>query len=153
MANELFVDPPVNPVRRRIMQAVRGANTKPERRVRSALFVRGYRFRKNVRKLPGTPDIVFEARRIAIFVHGCFWHRHSHCRYATSPRTRREFWQTKFDQNVARDAENRRALEKAGWTVLEVWGCQVKSGIYLGALLARLGPPRMTAGTGGSFPI
>jgi DNA mismatch endonuclease (patch repair protein) len=145
MASEQFVNPPVNPVRRRIMQAVRGANTAPERAVRSALFVRGYRFRKNVRKLPGTPDVVLEARKIAIFVHGCFWHRHADCRHSTMPRTRRDFWQAKFDRNVTRDAENRRALEEAGWTVLEIWGCEVKSSDYLVRLLSRLGPPRATA--------
>jgi DNA mismatch endonuclease, patch repair protein len=145
LAKEQFVDPPVDPVRRRIMQAVRGASTTPERAVRSALFARGYRFRRNVRTLPGTPDLVLGARKIAIFVHGCFWHRHPGCCYATTPKTRCDFWQTKFDRNVKRDAEKRRELEEAGWTVLEIWGCEVKSGGYLEPLLARLGPPRATA--------
>jgi DNA mismatch endonuclease (patch repair protein) len=128
------------------MQAVRSENTAAERAVRSALFTRGYRFRKNVRNLPGTPDIVLGARRMAIFVHGCFWHRHADCRHATTPKTRRDFWQLKFESNVARDAENRRALQEAGWTVVEIWECEVKSGGYLEPLLGRLGAPRATAG-------
>jgi DNA mismatch endonuclease (patch repair protein) len=126
-----------------MMRSVRRANTRPEVAVRKALFDRGYRYRLHVKGLPGTPDIVFPGRNIALFVHGCFWHRHAGCRYATTPKTRVEFWNDKFRANQRRDAQSRAKLEKLGWRVIEVWECDVKSGAYLTSLLDELGPPRM----------
>lgn len=108
-----------------LMARVRERNTKPELAVRRLLFSLGYRFRLHRRDLPGTPDIVFPARRKVIFVHGCFWHRHKGCQKATTPKTRQEFWTEKFRQNIERDAKNLSELEKKGWQSLVVWECQV----------------------------
>ncbi|MBB2156534.1 DNA mismatch endonuclease Vsr [Gluconacetobacter diazotrophicus] len=109
------------------MSRIKGRNTRPELVLRSLLHRAGFRFRLHAKQLPGRPDIILPRYRTAIFVHGCFWHRHPGCRYATTPSTRREFWQTKFDGNVSRDARNQAALEAAGWTVLTVWECELKS--------------------------
>ncbi|WP_183097108.1 very short patch repair endonuclease [Mesorhizobium sp. YM1C-6-2] len=109
------------------MSRIRGRDTAPEMLLRSLLHRAGFRFRLHARQLPGRPDVVLPRYRTAIFVHGCFWHRHPGCRNATTPTTRREFWQEKFDGNVSRDARNRIALEAAGWTVLTVWECKLKA--------------------------
>jgi len=109
------------------MSRIRGRDTGPELRLRSLLHRAGFRFRLHAKKLPGRPDIVLPKYRMAIFVHGCFWHRHSGCRNATTPSTRAEFWQEKFDTNVRRDARNRADLEAAGWTVMTVWECELKA--------------------------
>ncbi len=108
------------------MSRIRGRDTKPELLVRSLLHRLGYRFRLHRRHLPGTPDIVLPKYRTVIFVHGCFWHRHPGCRYAYTPKSRVEFWKTKFAANVDRDARTRRALEQAGWQVLVVWECELR---------------------------
>jgi len=110
-----------------IMAAVHSKDTKPELAVRSLVHALGYRFRLHVASLPGKPDLVFPGRRKIIFVHGCFWHRHARCRYATSPKTRPEFWQEKFCTNVARDRRTRRELKKLGWSILTVWQCELKN--------------------------
>ena len=109
------------------MSRIRGRNTGPELRLRSLLHRAGFRFRLHAKQLPGSPDVVLPKYRTAIFVHGCFWHRHPGCRNATKPSTRREFWQEKFDANVSRDARNQAALEAAGWTVLTIWECELKA--------------------------
>ncbi|MBA2934995.1 DNA mismatch endonuclease Vsr [Sphingomonas sp. CGMCC 1.13654] len=121
--------------RSRIMRAVRRANTRPEIVVRRLLHRMGLRFRLHRRGLPGTPDIVLPGRHTAIFVHGCFWHRHSGCRMASMPKTRIDFWQQKFDRNVERDRDNERALVDQGWRVLTVWECETRD---LEALAERL---------------
>lgn len=110
-----------------IMAAVHSKDTKPELTVRSLVHALGYRFRLHVASLPGKPDLVFPGRRKIIFVHGCFWHRHARCRYATSPKTRSDFWQEKFLTNVARDRRTRRELKKLGWSILTVWQCELKN--------------------------
>lgn len=109
------------------MSRIKGHDTGPELRLRSLLHRAGFRFRLHAKKLPGRPDIVLPKYQGAIFVHGCFWHRHPGCRNTTTPSTRREFWQEKFDDNVSRDTRNRAALEAAGWTVLTVWECELKA--------------------------
>lgn len=109
------------------MSRISGRNTGPELRLRSLLHQAGFRFRLHPKQLPGRPDVVLPKHRTVIFVHGCFWHRHPGCRNTTTPSTRREFWQEKFDGNVSRDARNRAALEAAGWTVLTVWECELKA--------------------------
>lgn len=108
------------------MRSVRGKNTTPEMKVRSALHRAGYRFRLHRKDLPGRPDVVLPGYKAVVFVHGCFWHRHPGCRAASSPSTRSAFWQDKFARNVARDRLVIGALENAGWRVHVVWECETK---------------------------
>ena len=109
------------------MSQIRSKDTKPERIVRSFLHTSGYRFRLHQHSLPGVPDIVLPRFRVAIFVHGCFWHRHSNCRYATCPRNNKRYWRQKLAGNVLRDQKNIKALKSAGWHVITIWECQIKS--------------------------
>lgn len=109
-----------------IMSRIRGQNTKPELIVRRLAHRLGYRFRLHRRDLPGTPDLVFPGRRKVLFVHGCFWHRHSGCRFAYQPKSNVSRWKAKFEGNVARDIRVRKALEQAGWSVLTVWECETR---------------------------
>lgn len=111
--------------RSRCMSLIRGKDTKPERIIRSMVSALGYRYRLHVKKLPGTPDLVFVSLRKVIFVHGCFWHRHS-CRRAALPATRREWWAAKLAGNRRRDDRNVRKLRSLGWRVLVVWECQLR---------------------------
>lgn len=112
--------------RSRMMAGIKGRNTKPEMLVRRFLHANGYRFRLHRRDLPGSPDIVLPKFMTCIFVHGCFWHRHPGCRYATTPKTNGDFWAKKFESNVERDIRSKAALEEAGWSVLVVWECEIK---------------------------
>jgi DNA mismatch endonuclease (patch repair protein) len=113
-----------------IMRGIRGKDTKPEHAVRRALHALGYRFRLHVARLPGTPDLVFSGRRCVVFIHGCFWHRHS-CRKGRSrPTTRADFWERKLAGNQARDAKCRRKLQRLGWSVVTVWECQLTPGRF-----------------------
>ena len=110
------------------MSRVRSRNTKPEIMVRSILHRMGYRFTvrgPRNRDLPGRPDIVLPRHRAAVFVHGCFWHRHAGCSAASHPGTRQEYWRKKFENNVARDQRHQRALKKTGWRIRVVWECQI----------------------------
>ena len=101
----------VSPAKRsQMMAGIKGKNSLPETLVRKALFAMGYRFRLHRRDLPGTPDIAMPGRKIAIFVHGCFWHAHQGCKYAKTPSTRTEFWISKLQANAARDRRNADAL-------------------------------------------
>jgi len=111
--------------RSEIMARVRGKNTVPEMRVRRLVYSMGYRYRLHVRSLPGTPDLVFRKARKLIFVHGCFWHRHTGCVLARWPKSRTSFWREKLQANKARDRRNLRRLRRAGWRVLVVWECQL----------------------------
>jgi DNA mismatch endonuclease (patch repair protein) len=106
------------------MSRIRSKDTKPERVVRHWLFVHGYRYRKNVRKLPGSPDIVMRKYSVCIFIHGCFWHGHEHIRF---PQTNAEFWHNKIMRNKDRDARNKQQLMSMGWNIITVWECQLKS--------------------------
>jgi DNA mismatch endonuclease, patch repair protein len=127
--------PPVDPKRSALMARVRQAGTKPEILVWEAAKQLGLAMLRNVRRLPGSPDIVFPASRKAIFVHGCFWHRHPGCARTTTPKTRAMYWQEKFRANRLRDARARAALRRLGWKSMVVWECQTVSE---GALRARL---------------
>ena len=108
------------------MSRVKGKNTTPEMRVRRAAHASGLRFRLHRKDLPGKPDLVFPKFRVAMFVHGCFWHRHNACSKASMPKSRTEFWRDKFDANVSRDARVEAELEALGWRVVTIWECETK---------------------------
>jgi DNA mismatch endonuclease (patch repair protein) len=126
----------LDPARRSTLMArVRSKNTKPEMTVRQALHALGFRYRLHARGLPGSPDLVFPARRKAIFVHGCFWHGHD-CRYGLAqPKSNVAFWRTKLEANMARDARVKRKLRAAGWSVATVWECAVRRDAWLTRIL------------------
>jgi DNA mismatch endonuclease, patch repair protein len=109
------------------MSRIRSSNTKPELLVRHFLFAQGYRYRINVKNLPGKPDIVLPKHRTIIFVHGCFWHGHANCKYFKIPQTRTEWWTNKINTNKANDAKAIKALKKDGWKVMVVWECGLKA--------------------------
>jgi len=106
------------------MAAVKHKDTQPELIVRSIAHRLGYRFRIHRRDLPGRPDLAFPRYRLALFVHGCFWHRHEGCKRTTTPKTNHDFWQVKFAANIARDARKTHELESQGWRVCIIWECQ-----------------------------
>lgn len=112
--------------RSRMMAAIGSRDSVPEITLRKALHARGLRYRLHVRTLPGTPDIVFPRFRAVCFVHGCFWHRHFECRYATTPATRQKFWEAKFRANVQRDKRNQADLLESAWRVAVVWECALR---------------------------
>lgn len=110
------------------MSRIKGKNTKPEELVRKYLFSQGFRYRKNVRPLPGSPDIVLPKYKTAIFVNGCFWHGHVGCKYFVWPENNAEFWRKKITANIERDSRNIKLLEQTGLRVLIVWECELKKG-------------------------
>lgn len=109
------------------MSRIRSRNTKPEMIVRSLVHRSGYRFRLHRKDLPGTPDIVLPRYRTVIFVHGCFWHRHTGCSRCSTPSTNQQYWLPKFQRNVAKDKVSQRQLRRMGWRVVVVWECEVKN--------------------------
>ena len=121
-----------------LMARIRGKDTGPERAVRSLVHGLGYRFRLHGPHLPGRPDLVLPRLRTAIFVHGCFCHRHRGCRHATTPTARRRFWLTKFERNVERDRRAAASLRRLGWSVITVWECQLRHPERVRSRLARL---------------
>ena len=116
----------VSEQRSRNMSAIKSKNTKPEIAVRKVLHSMGYRFRLHSKDLPGSPDIVLPKYKTVIFVHGCFWHRHENCKYASTPKTRQEFWEAKFRENINRDKLNQENLFSKGWKIIIVWECEIK---------------------------
>jgi DNA mismatch endonuclease (patch repair protein) len=113
-------------LRSRIMRSVRQKGTAPELAVGRFLYANGVRYRKNVRTIPGSPDFCNQTRRFAIFVHGCFWHRHPGCRLSTTPKQNAKFWKTKFVDNVRRDRQKERELAGRGFDVRIVWQCEAR---------------------------
>lgn len=119
----------VEPVTRsRMMAGIKSRDTKPEMIVRRALHAAGFRYRLHDRRLPGRPDIVLPKWRAVVLIHGCFWHRHAGCRYATKPTSNQIFWEDKFTQNEKRDERDQKTLEALGWRIAIVWECGLKSG-------------------------
>lgn len=123
------------------MSQVKGKNTKPELIVRKFLHANGYRYRLHVKDLAGKPDVVLPKYKTIIFVHGCFWHRHTGCKYATVPKTRTDWWLNKINTNKANDKKAVQKLIKEGWQIITIWECQLKkdkSAPTLEKLLKRL---------------
>lgn len=108
------------------MSMIKSTGTKPEEMVRKYLFSKGLRYRKNVRSLPGKPDIVLRKYKTVVFVNGCFWHGHSNCKYFVMPKSNVEFWQEKISRTIMRDSEAYDKLLDLGWNVLTIWECQLK---------------------------
>ena len=117
----------VSEQRSRNMSAIKSKNTKPEIKVRKVLHSMGYRFRLHSKNLPGSPDIVLLKYKTVIFVHGCFWHRHQNCKYASTPKTRQEFWNKKFNENINRDKINQENLSSKGWKIIIIWECEIRN--------------------------
>ncbi len=117
----------VSEQRSRNMSAIKSKNTKPEIKVRKVLHSMGYRFRLHSKNLPGSPDIVLPKYKTVIFVHGCFWHRHQNCKYASTPKTRQEFWNKKFNENINRDKINQENLSSKGWKIIIIWECEIRN--------------------------
>ena len=111
--------------RTKIMRSIISKSTNPELVLRRFLFSKGFRYRKNYNKLPGRPDIVFISRKIAIFVHGCFWHQHKDCEITNKPRSNTTFWKEKFSKNLERDKRNQKDLEDMGWDPKVIWECEI----------------------------
>jgi DNA mismatch endonuclease (patch repair protein) len=120
------------------MSQIRSKNTTPEKIVRSALHGLGLRFRLESTHLPCRPDIILAKHKTVIFVHGCFWHRHSGCKYSYKPKTRVDFWEDKFRQNIQRDLKNEASLKELGWNVVTIWECETKDADKLAAILKNL---------------
>jgi DNA mismatch endonuclease (patch repair protein) len=121
--------------RSQVMSRVKGKDTRPEWRVRRFMWSRGLRYRLHAKQLPGKPDLIFSGRRIAIFIHGCFWHRHPNCPNARMPKSRLHFWEPKLAINAERDRANLEALERDGWTVMTIWECETRDQQRLASLV------------------
>jgi len=113
--------------RSNIMSKIRGQNTKPEELVRKFLFSKGFRYRINDKRYPGTPDIVLPKYRMIIFVNGCFWHGHENCKAAKLPKTNLQTWKRKILDNISRDEKNIAKLKKEGWKIIIIWQCEIKN--------------------------
>ena len=114
--------------RSRVMSRIRAKDTGPELLLRRVIHARGFRFRLHAVTLPGKPDLVFPRYKAACFVHGCFWHRHPGCRFATTPASNSDYWRPKLERNEARDVQNREKLLELGWRVAVIWACALRSG-------------------------
>jgi len=129
----------VSPAQRsELMAKVGQRDTGPELAVRKQLFAAGFRFRLHCRDLPGRPDIVLRRHNLAIFVHGCFWHRHPGCKRASSPKSRQHFWMKKFAENVDRDKRVKARLRRVGWRVWTIWECEAKKSVRLTRRVRRI---------------
>jgi DNA mismatch endonuclease (patch repair protein) len=133
------------------MSRIKAKNTSPELLVRSALHKMGYRFRIHSSRLPGKPDIILHKYKTAIFVHGCFWHRHSRCKRATFPKSNQDYWRKKFAGNIRRFDEIKTQIEKLGWNVLVIWECETKNESKLHDIISRKFKKTAPANTAGKF--
>jgi DNA mismatch endonuclease (patch repair protein) len=125
-------------IRSQIMSRISGKETKPEILVRKFLFSKGFRYRKNVKKLPGSPDVVLPKYRTVIFVNGCFWHGHESCRKANLPTSNNEFWRKKILGNKERDINNTSELRRLGWSVVVIWQCELRNNVMAQNTFGRL---------------
>lgn len=119
------------------MSQIKGKNTKPEILVRRFLHARGFRYRLHDKSLPGKPDLVLPKYKTVIFIHGCFWHGHAHCRYYVVPKTRTEWWLNKINTNIANDQKAEAQLTEMGWRIITIWECELKKAV-LDDTLAKL---------------
>lgn len=133
------------------MARIRSKNTTPERKIRSALFKMGFRYRKCVKDLPGTPDIVLKKFKAVIFVNGCFWHHHAGCFKAVIPKTNRVYWEQKIQGNVAKDLTNTVALQALGWRVITIWECEINSD--LSSVMSKIITFLRQGASGGKAPL
>lgn len=124
-----MLNPPILSQRSFNMSMIKGKDTKPELLVRRFLFGNGFRYRVNVRSLPGKPDIVLRKYGVVIFINGCFWHGHENCKYFKIPKTRTDWWKDKIERNIKRDTKVRDELRQIGWRTMVIWECQLKSKI------------------------
>jgi DNA mismatch endonuclease, patch repair protein len=138
----LYMDIVTKTKRSFIMSKVPQKQSKQELLVSKFLFSKGYRYRKNYKTLPGSPDIAITKQKIAIFVHGCFWHGHLNCQYSKRPTSNIEYWEKKIDENIKRDNDKIDKIEKLGWKVIIIWQCELKNssmqGFTLNSLLHQL---------------
>lgn len=131
------------------MSRIKGKNTKPEILVRKHLYSNGFRYRLNVKKLPGTPDIVLKKYRTVIFINGCFWHGHKGCKYFVIPKTKKEWWTDKIRKTQERDLKHQSKLKMIGWNIVVIWECQLKKNVQettlseLNYLLNKIFPDRV----------
>jgi DNA mismatch endonuclease (patch repair protein) len=128
-------------IRSKNMAAIKGKNTRPEMLVRKFLHANGFRYKLHDKNLPGKPDIVLPRYKTVIFVHGCFWHGHSNCKYYVVPKTRTDWWLNKINGNIANDTKASQALKKIGWKIITIWECNLKPAKVektLNALLKKL---------------
>lgn len=126
------------------MSRIRSKDTSIEVKVRKWLFHNGYRYRKNVKFLPGKPDVVLNSYKTIVFIHGCFWHRHPGCKDSTTPKTRTDFWNAKFERNIVNDKKHQSELEKMGYHVIVVWECEITKHFYetMERIADELGEPK-----------
>ena len=117
----------ISSARSKNMSAIKSKNTKPEIEVRKLLHSMGFRFRLHRKDLPGSPDIFLPKFKTVIFVHGCFWHRHENCKYSSTPKTRVQFWEKKFNSNILRDLENQKKIKDKGLRSIIIWECELKN--------------------------
>ena len=116
----------VTPVKRsKIMRSIKSKDTKPEIILRKYLYTKGLRYRMNYKKLPGRPDLVFIGNKLAVFIHGCFWHQHDNCKITNKPRSNTKFWEDKFTKNLERDKRNKEELITMGWIPIVIWECEI----------------------------
>ncbi|HEY2860171.1 MAG TPA: very short patch repair endonuclease [Terracidiphilus sp.] len=120
------MDLKTDPERSAIMRSVKQKDTGPEMIVRKLLYSLGLRYRLHRRNLPGSPDVVFVSKKVAVFIHGCFWHRHADCKRVTTPKANADFWRGKFERNMERDRDNEANLKAMGWRVLVIWECETR---------------------------
>ncbi len=137
-ATEKTTSHAVDPERSALMAKIGSRDTKPELLVRKAAHAAGLRFRLQDRRLPGKPDLSFPSRKLAMFVHGCFWHRHPGCKATRTPKSRIPFWEAKFQSNVERDRRVETQLEALGWKVIVIWECEARKHAHLMDVIERI---------------